>query len=156
VAVDEATLEIKVVVATTSNISDTEMLPELLDQIADPIGQVDGDGGYDYISCHEAINRRRARAVIPPRINARVWGNGQCDDRDAAVRRIRQVGRKRWKQETNSHRRSLAETTMWRLKQVFGDRLTAGRFESQAVEIFIRCKALNRMTALGMPESVAV
>lgn len=156
VGVDAATLEIKAVAMTTSTISDTEMLPELLEQIADPIGPVGGDGGYDNISCYEAITKRRGKAVIAPRANARVWGNGQCDDRDAAVRRIRRVGRTRWKQEAGYHRRSLAETTMWRLKRIFGERLTARQFESQAVEVFIRCKALNRMTALGMPDSVAV
>ena len=40
--------------------------------------------------------------------------------RDENLRRIRQVGRKAWKQEVGYHRRSLAETQMYRVKTIFG------------------------------------
>ena len=156
VAVDEATLEIKAVETTASTVGDKQMVPELLAQVPDPIGKVSGDKGYDYSSCHWAINARRAKAVIPPKRNARINGHGQWDDRDEAIRRIRKIGRKKWKQESGYHRRSLVETTMYRLKQLFGERLTARRTEQQDTEVRIRCAALNRMTGLGMPESVAV
>jgi Transposase DDE domain len=156
IAVDEGTLEIKAVEVTASTVGDKQMVPELLEQVPDPIGQVSGDKGYDYSSCHWAINARRAKAVIPPRRNARVNGYGQWDDRDEAIRRIRKIGRKKWKQESGYHRRSLVETTMYRLKQLFGERLSARKVEQQATEVRIRCAALNRMTGLGMPKSVAV
>ena len=76
--------------------------------------------------------------------------------RDENLRRIRQVGRKVWKQEVGYHRRSLAETQMFRLKMIFGERVRARQFAGQATEVLVRCAALNRMTHLGMPDSYAV
>ena len=46
------------------------------------------------------------------------------------------------------------ETAVWRLKALFGDRLRGRRFATQATEVFLRGAALNRMLALGMPDSV--
>ena len=78
---------------------------------------------------------------------------GQWDAREQAVRRIEEVGRDAWKQEVNYHRRSLAETMMFRQKTLFGDRLSSRKMTTQTTEVRIRCAALNRMTHLGMPES---
>ncbi len=39
------------------------------------------------------------------------------------LRRIRKVERKTWKHESGYHRRSLAETTMFRFKMLFGGKL---------------------------------
>jgi len=55
-----------------------------------------------------------------------------------------------------THRRSLAETTRFRLKTIFSDRVTARGFAGQAAQVLVRCVTLNRLTALGMPESYAV
>ena len=76
--------------------------------------------------------------------------------RDENLRRIRQVGRKKWKQEAKYHRRSLAETQMYRLKTIFGERVSAREFAGQAAQMLVRCAALNRMTQLGMPDSYVV
>ncbi len=54
------------------------------------------------------------------------------------------------------HIRSLAETLMFRLKTIFGDKLSARLLETQTSQTLIRCLALNRMTHLGMPESYPV
>jgi hypothetical protein len=64
--------------------------------------------------------------------------------------------RKRWKEESGYHRRSLAETAVFRLKTIFGERLSSRGFDAQANEVFLRCAALNRMTHLGMPQSYAI
>lgn len=71
-------------------------------------------------------------------------------------RAIRGKGRKQWKQDTGYHRRSLAETPMFRIKTIFGSVLNARQFESQVTEALIRCNALNRMTWLGMPVSYPI
>jgi Transposase DDE domain len=114
--IDEATGEILAVVVTTNDFSDGQLLPDLLDQIDDPIAQVSGDGAYDQRQCDDAIQQRQARATIPPHQNAKIWQHGNMKaarlHRDQNLRRIRQVGRKAWKRESNYHRRSLAETTM--------------------------------------------
>jgi hypothetical protein len=51
------------------------------------------------------------------------------------------------------HRRSLAETTFFRCKTLFGPTLRARAFPQQATELFLKAAALNRMTHLGMPDS---
>jgi hypothetical protein len=76
--------------------------------------------------------------------------------RDENLRRIRRVGRAQWKKESKYHRRSLAETQMFRLKTIFGAHVRARSFEGQAAQMLVRCAVLNRMTHLGMPDSYAV
>jgi IS5 family transposase len=157
VGVDEASGEIVAAVVTTNNYSDSQLLPDLLAQVDDPIRQVSGDGGYDKRNCYEAIRARQAHATIPPQHNAKIWqhGNSKAERlaRDENLRRIRQIGRAAWKQECGYHRRSLAETTMFRLKTIFSDRVTAHGFAGQAAQVLVRCAALNRMTQLGKPDS---
>jgi transposase len=155
-AVDEATAEVLAIVATTSNVSDKEVLPNLLEQITDEIEQVTADGGYDYRSCYEAIAQRGARAVIPPRRTGRIHREDDVlKARNENLRRIRR-GRKKWKRESRYHRRSLVETAMMRQKTIFGSGLSSRRFQNQATEMRVRCVALNRMTQLGMPRSYAI
>ena len=96
------------------------------------------------------------QASIPPRADARINGKVPFADRDENIRRITEVGRKEWKQESGYHRRSLAETAVMRVKAIFGDKLSARKFGTQSTELKIRCGALNRMTSLGMPDSYAV
>jgi hypothetical protein len=72
------------------------------------------------------------------------------------LRRIRHLGRKRWKQEAGYHQRSLAETSVYRYKTTFGPTLSSRLFPSQTVEMKLGAKTLNRMAALGMPDSYKV
>ncbi|MEP7188939.1 MAG: IS5 family transposase [Roseiflexaceae bacterium] len=154
--VDEATGEIVAVVTTERDVGDCAVLPQLLEAIPDPMKQVSADGAYDTIACHQAIAARQARPAIPPRENAVITDIGQWDAREDAVRRIDEIGRASWKQEVNYHRRSLAETMMFRQKMIFGDRLSSRKMATQTTEVRIRCAALNRMTHLGMPQSVCI
>jgi transposase len=141
---------------TESNHHEKEEFPGLLTQVEDPIAQVTTDGAFDFTSCYDAIAEYEARAVIPPRSNAVVWDNGAADARDATIRRIAEIGRKAWKKESGYYRRSLAETGIFRLKRIFGSMLSSRTLARQKTEVRIRCAALNRMTALGMPESYKI
>jgi len=164
--IDPTTHEIVVAGASTNDVHDSEMLPELLALVPDPLAGCTGDGAYDRTACYDALLARRTptRASptirIPPRRGARIWrhGNrrGSGHPRDVNLRRIRQIGRAAWKRECGYHQRSLAETAMYRFKTIFGDTLTARTFDAQATEIFIRSATLNRMTHLGMPDTVRV
>ncbi|MBF2077504.1 MAG: IS5/IS1182 family transposase, partial [Synechococcales cyanobacterium T60_A2020_003] len=49
-----------------------------------------------------------------------------------------------------------AETTMFRFKTIFGGNLSARQFDNQAVELFIKCVALNRMIQIAKPDSYKV
>ena len=158
--VDEATGEILGAVVSTNNVHDGEVLGGILMQIDDEIQQVSTDGAYDQSDCYELIKDRGAEAVIPPRKDAVIWQHGNCKapphPRDENLRQIRKHGRKKWKKDTGYHRRSIAETTMFRLKVTGGDRVSARKFDNQASELFIRCKVLNRSIQVAKPESYAV
>lgn len=157
--IDEATGEIGVAEVTTNDYHDSEILPSLLDGIDGEIAQVSGDGAYDTFACHEAIAQRSAVATIPPRHDAqpcRPQEETPSHPRDQILQRIDQVGRAAWKQESGYHRRSLAETTMFRLKVTFGGQVRSRTFDNQAVELFLQCAALNRMIQLAKPESYPV
>jgi Transposase DDE domain len=157
IAMDADTGEILATVATTSYVSDKEVLPNLLGQIRAEIKKVGGDGGYDYTDCYEVIAGRKARALIPPRRTGRLHPKDErLRERDKNLREIRKVGRKKWKRESGYHRRSLVETAMMRVKTIFGSSLSSRRFHNQATEMEVRCAALNRMTSLGMPDSYAI
>jgi IS5 family transposase len=157
---NEMSGEIVAAVVTTNNVADSQVLEDLLQQVEEEIEQVSGDGSYDNRDCYKAISKRKAKAAIPPRRNARIWQHGNSKqerlNRDENLRRIRQVGRKQWKKESGYHRRSLAETQMYRVKTIFGERVSARQIGGQATQVLIRCAALNQMTHLGMPDSYAV
>jgi len=156
-AVDQKSGMICTAATTTNSISDGQMLPQLLEQVMQPIAQVSADGGYDHRSCYEVIAKRNARAVIPPRRGAKIWQHGNSKQerlaRDENLRRIRQVGRAKWKRESGYHRRSLAESAMFRLKTIFGSALRARTEAAQDTETKVRLSVLNQMTALGMPDA---
>jgi hypothetical protein len=132
-------------------------LGNLLDAIETDIDQVSGDGPYDKRKCYEEIAARRATPTIPPPRKDAVRGDeelepGETHPRNRVLERIEIVGRKQWKQESGYHRPSLAETTMFRLKTIFGGTLRRRRFDNQAVELSLKCAALNRMIQLGKTE----
>ncbi|MGA0199112.1 MAG: IS5 family transposase [Prochlorotrichaceae cyanobacterium] len=156
--VDEATGEILGAVATTNDFHDGEVLKDVLEAIPEPIGQVSTDGAYDHRHCYDEIAAKGAKAVIPPRKDAVIWQEGKDTPhpRDENLRSIRQYGRKRWKRDSGYHRRSIAETTMFRFKTIFGGNLSTRKFDNQAVELFIKCAALNRMIQIAKPDSYKV
>jgi IS5 family transposase len=160
IGADESSGEIVAAVVTTNGVADSQVVEDLLEQVEGELEQVSGDGSYDKRPCYEAIKKRRAKAAIPPQKNAKIWQHGNSKQerlsRDENLRRIRQVGRQKWKKEVAYHRRSLAETQMFRLKTIFGERVSARQFAGQATQVLVRCAALNRMTHLGMPDSYAV
>ena len=160
-SVDENSQEIQALVLTEAGVDDAEAGQQLLADTPGEIEQVSGDGSYDkrkfYVAC---TTRQVKRIAIPPRRDAKIWQHGNCKQaplpRDENLRRIRQVGRKRWKLESDYHRRSLAETAMFRIKVIFGHSLSARTLTRQVTEAAIRAAALNRMTQLGMPDSYRV
>ncbi len=157
--VDEASGEFVAAVVSTNSFKDSQILPDLLEQVEDEISQVTADGAYDSRNCYDAIRHREARACIPPQKRAKIWQHGNTKAerhiRDENLREIRRKGRAAWKRESNYHRRSLAETAVFRVKMIFGERVSARSFDGQTAQLLVRCAALNRMTHLGMPASYA-
>ena len=141
-----------------AGLDDAEVVAPLLEQIDRPIESAAADGAYDKRKVYAALLPRTPRVAIPPRENARIWRHGNSSApplvRDENLRRIRVKGRRRWEQESGYHRRSLAETAVFRFKALFGGGLASRRWECQATEVAVRSRALNVMTHLGMPDTV--
>ncbi|MGF6637138.1 IS5 family transposase [Paraburkholderia sp. CI3] len=159
-AMDTNTGQICAALMTHQDEGDGEVLPDLLDQIpADVvIDTIGGDGAYDTRPCHAQIAARSATPSIPPREGAKPWPDSTPGAawRNAAIDAIGRSSRREWKLATGYHRRSLAETLMYRLKVLTGACLWARETGSQATEVSIRAGVLNRMTALARPQSVRI
>ena len=154
--------EIQAVLLTENSVSDDAIVKELLAQIEQTLLACAADGAYDKRKVYDALNKHspEVEILIPPRKDARIWQHGNSKatplKRDENLRYIRKHGRQHWKEDSGYHMRSLAETTMFRLKTIFGDELSARLLETQTTQALIRCIALNKMTRLGMPESYQV
>lgn len=146
---------IEAAVVTTNDFKDSEVIDDLLDQVQTDINHVCGDGAYDSENCYSAIEKRGAKATIPPRRDAKIKRHGRLKfrphQRDENLRACRQMGRAKWKQSSGYHKRSIAETSMFRVKTIFGGKLSARNFDNQSTEALIKCRALNMMTNMGMP-----
>jgi hypothetical protein len=153
--VDEHTREIVAQVLTGRAVADHTQVGSLLRQVPGRVHQVSADGAYDYSEVYRGMGRRRSWVTIPPRRGATIRSEPWFTQRNASIARMDDIGRAGWKREVGYHRRSLVETTFFRLKTLFGDRLTARTIKRQQTEAAIRCLALNRMTRLGMPDSYA-
>jgi hypothetical protein len=156
-AVDANTHEIAAVELTPDDVGDVSALPDLLDQVGDPVGSITADGAYDGDTVYDEMLRRypAARVIIPPRSTA-ILSEAGTTQRDDHLRSIEQHGRLGWQRRSGYGRRSLVETAMYRYKTIIGRRLHARTLPNQRIEAKIGCNVLNRMTSLGMPVSVRV
>jgi len=142
----------QIVAASISDkdLHDSQAFPGLLNAIRGEVTEVIGDGAYDTRGCYEAIHRRGAKPIIPPRKGARIPGHPSLEQRDAAIHRIRDQkrGKRRWKEEVGYHRRSLVETAMHRVKALTGSSIRARNSENQVIELSVKMFVLNEMMSL--------
>lgn len=160
IGVDAETQEVVAAIVTTNDVGDSEVFDDLMDQVPGDIKAVAADGAYDAQDIYKTLNERNAKALIPPRKGAKIKKHGNCKGepylRDENLRSVRKLGREGWKKEVGYHVRSLSETAMYRIKQLFGDSLSSRKFERQCTELFIKMSALNTMTRIGMPKGSMV
>ncbi|MCL3056319.1 IS5 family transposase, partial [Klebsiella pneumoniae] len=155
-AVDSNTHEIICANLSLNNVTDSEAFPGLIRQTHRKIRAASADGAYDTQLCHDELRRKKISALIPPRKGAGYWP-GEYADRNRAVANQRLTGSNaRWKWTTDYNRRSIAETAMYRVKQLFGGSLTLRDYDGQVAEAMALVRALNKMTKAGMPESVRI
>ena len=159
IGIDAETLQIRAVQLTTNNVSDSQVLGDLLDQIPqdEHIDSVYTDGAYDTKRCRQLITDRNEHAIIPPRKNAKPWKGTKVHslERNELLRTVKRLGRTLWKKWSGYHQRSLVETKMHCIK-LLGDKLSARNFDSQVNEIHVRVVILNKFTELGRPHTQVV
>lgn len=149
-------------ILTENSVSDDAAVAGLLQQIEQEIQEFAADGAYDKRKIYDGLiaHSPNMKSLIPPHKNAHIWKHGNTKTerlkRDENLRFIRKHGRKAWKENSGYHVRSLSETTLFRLKTILGDELSARLLETQTTQALVRCAALNKMTPLGMPQSCKV
>ncbi len=146
---------------TASSGDDASTLPDLLDQIDAPIRRFTADGAYDHRSVYDRVGAAGTEdvvIVIPPRRSAVSTEPtaGPWAQREAALQRIRTVGRREWQKESGYRQQARVENGFFRYKLVLGGGLKARNSNAQTREAMIGCHILNRMAELGRPESYAV
>jgi hypothetical protein len=151
---------------TPAYADDARQLKPLLAQIKTPVARCYADGAYDRWHAHRLLAYPSAgqpssiEAIIPPRDSAQIKKSKRryrhIEARNQRVQQMRKIGRKKWKQQSGYHRRSLVETAMARFKRFIGPQLQAREWARQKVEVQIGCAILNRMTHLGMPQSYKI
>lgn len=155
-AIDPATQEIVAELLTENSGHDADQVDPLLNQVDGPVKTFYGDGAYDKWKVYGRLAQRQIAPIIPPQRNAKIKRHGNAAaqplPRDEAIRGIRSQGRSRWKREVGYHRRSLAETAMYRLKTCFGNALKNRALQNQRTEARLRSKILNKFTQLGLPK----
>lgn len=156
-AVDPASHQIVAEVLTGNDCHDADKAVELVEKTKAQVEIFYGDGAYDQWKVYDGLDNLNVDVVVPPRRNAKIKQHRNSNQeplvRDECIRQIRRDGRKVWKQEVGYHRRSLAETAMYRLKSAFGDKLKNRKMKNQITEVAIRCKLLNMFALIGLPLS---
>ena len=146
---------------TESGVDDASVGAAIIRGHRTGIERFTADGAYDTRAVYEALaaaGGERITVVIPPRREATKSPSGEeaLRQRDAAIERIGEVGRRRWRKDAGAHRQARAENAMLRYKRIIGEALRARKMAGQVTESRIAVNVLNRMTTLGTPRSVAV
>ncbi len=161
-AVDPSTGEILASELTSNEEGDASQVVPLLGQIPGPLASVTADGAYDGEPVYRAVSERQpdppVAVVIPPRSTAvpSTTAGTAPSQRDGHIQMIRHKGRMAWQKTTGYGRRSHAETTMFRYKDLIGSSLRARTLPAQKTETKVGCSVLNRMARFGMPVSQRV
>ena len=152
----DGTGEIRAVSVTHSDTHDIVPIKQLLNQELGWITDFYADGAYDSNQLYMHLSERGVIGIhIPPQHNAKILPKSHSK-RNQAIREIRQTDRDTWKQNSGYHTRSLVETTMFRYKTIFGDRLSFRKQSSQTAEIITKCNILNTFHYLCEVDSRAV
>lgn len=162
VALDADDQQVQAVELTTNGVDDATAAEALVQGIDAVINSFTGDGAYDKEKMRKCLAEKTReqgediQECIPPRRGAVVdrKGRSHLEKRNDAIKAIRRLGRGQWKVVTGYHRRSKAETFMFRYKVILGGRLQARKSEQQKAEVSVGCKILNRMLQIAKPKSV--
>ena len=76
--------------------------------------------------------------------------------RDRTIADVETLGRCEWKKASGYHQQARVENAFFRYKSIIGDGLRARSRGGREAEASLACRALNRLTAFGRPESTAI
>ena len=144
-------------VLTDGTADDAKTGLELIEAVEGDITVVAGDAAYDTVAVYDAVDARGAKVIVPPTRSAVVSRRSpRSTARDQTIKRVEEIGRRRWKKESGYHQQGTVENAFFRYKTILGDRLRARSWEAQVAEALTACNVLNRMFELGRPASSAI
>lgn len=149
-----STGQVRAALMTHRDVDDASVLPERLNPIPadDPLAVVRGDGAGG--PCSDGRAGGRSFDCASPRRNAWAAQWARAAGRNRVINIMAPSSPSAWKKHSGSHRRSLVENLMGRLKTLTGEKCGAQRLGAQATELAMRVGILNRMAALARPLSV--
>ena len=153
--------QVQVVDVTPNSVHDCDTVPQMLGRIETPsLKRFYGDGGFDKWKVYETLKKFKVEPIIPPQKNAKIKQHGNRTGkplaRDNTIRLIRKHGRKKWKEMTGYHKRSLVENFFFRYKTIIGDHLKSRLTENQKTEADLNINILNKMLKIGAPITQAI
>ncbi len=129
----------------------------LIEAVDGDIVSVTADAAYDTIAFYETATARGATVVVPPNKTARVSRRKpRSSARDRTIKKMKKIGRRRWKKEAGYHRQARVENAFFRYKSIIGGGLRARSPGGRVTEAVIACNVLNQMTEAGRPESYSI
>ena len=113
------------------------------------------DRGYDSYKTYDLLESKKIEPLIPPPRHAKVC-NTISSKRNGTVEYIKKKGYWSWHYKHNFGRRNRVENTFYRLKTIFGRKLSSRVIQNQDAETHLICHLLNKMIDLGMPNSIKI
>lgn len=157
-AIDLETEQILAADLTTNSVDDSKGCEQMLwgkQGAAMKINSFTADMAFDNKRLRGRLFDAGVTQIIPP-ITRAVPGKGSdpmLRGREEALRSIAELGRKAWKEAVGYHRRSLAETAMYRYKTIIGPCLKSRKPETQKTEALVGIVILNRTLQMAKPIS---
>jgi IS5 family transposase len=157
-AINEKTREIEASIMTGHLESDVSQCIPLIEQTTSAIDVVKADGGYDNHLLRKKLLLRGIKPVfsIPKHARLSKGHKQNPTPRDRDLLRIKKDGREVWEYASGYSKRNIVENAMFRYKQIIGSKLHSRSMKNQFKEIALAVNIINKMTGLGMPNSVRV
>ena len=111
---------------TDANVDDATTGTDLIEAVVGDIARVTADAAYDTIAFYESAGARDAQVVVPPATTATVSRRGpRSSARDRTIKKVKEIGRRRWKKASAYHQQARVENAFFRYKSIFGGALQA-------------------------------
>jgi IS5 family transposase len=111
---------------TEATVDDATTGIGLIEALDADIARVTADGAYDTTAFYETAAARGATVVVPPNKTARVSRRRpRSSARDRTIRKMKKIGRRRWKKAVGYHRQARVENAFFRYKSIIGGSLRA-------------------------------
>ena len=130
---------------TEATIDDATTAIELIHTFDGCVASVTGDAAYDSIAFYDAAGARGATVVVPPTHTLTVSRRRpRSTARDRTIKKVRAIGRRRWKQASGYHRQARVENVFFRYKSIIGDGLRARSPAGQRTEVVLACTSSTK------------